>query len=525
MTVQLWLRPWGRYVPGRRQTLVGTEHSVPDGHAGPVLLYGPGTRPPRVDGRSDTAEPVASMSERSDDRAGESETTLSLLPLPVRRKPGATISTGRGTCRLIWPRAPDRFRGNDEPRTEEEQRAKDLMLRAEAVWDRVSDVEEALADPAQLWTRLRQRWTEEDSDDPHMDVIVRQATALGGVLDILERHPRRILRRVHQQVPVARVQEIDRRAMLWLARQPGETLAERAGEDQRILAVAREENFDTLENRVLRAYGELAHLHARDYLERNRTRRQSRRANLVEAFGKRCGRLARDLSARRVRLAEPGVIPNFVLQQNPQYQRIWDAWTELLERERAKDELWRWQARSWEEFSTLALMVALIGVPGARAVATTPIWYRDEHRRGRWIEADTPLGVFHLPDSGLIVEVQSGNPAPALKNFAAPVWLRIGRIGAVHEFLTRVPVWPIWSLDGGLVAGEAEEVATILPHAARELVRGGIVMRPATGPEASEQERAGAVITMTLGTEGPALRDGLQNLTDYLVAVTQPATP
>jgi hypothetical protein len=52
-------------------------------------------------------------------------------------------------------------------------------------------------------------------------------------------------------VPVGRVQEIDRRAMLWFARQPGETLADRAGDDQRVLAVAREENFDTLENRVL----------------------------------------------------------------------------------------------------------------------------------------------------------------------------------------------------------------------------------------------------------------------------------
>jgi hypothetical protein len=116
------------------------------------------------------------------------------------------------------------------------------------------------------------------------------------------------------------------------------------------------------------------------------------------------------------------VVPNFVLQQNPQYHRIWDAWIELLREEHKKDELWRWQARSWEEFCTLALMVALIGVPGARTVATAPIWYRDEHHRGRWIEADTPVGVFHLPDTGLIVEVQSGTPDRALAGFGAPVF-------------------------------------------------------------------------------------------------------
>jgi hypothetical protein len=518
MTVELWLRPWARYAPARRLTLAETGMAVPDGHAGPVLVYAASPPTLRVDGRSDAAEAVAAMWERGPGQgAAEVPAMLWQLPLPMRRSPGRAIATANAACRLVWPDAPERFHGED-PRTEDEQRARALMLRAEAVWDRVSDVEDALADPARLWSTLRRRWTEEDSDEPRMDVIVRHSTELGPVLDALEKRPRRILRRVHRQVPVGRVQEIDRRAMLWLARQPGETLAERAGDDQRVLAVAREENFDTLENRVLRAYGELAHLHAREYLDRNRTRSKSRRANLVEAFGRRCGRLARDLAARGVRAAEPGVIPNFVLQQNPQYHRVWDAWSELLEREREKDELWRWQARSWEEFCTLALMVALIGVPGARAVATAPLWYRDEHHRGRWIDSDTPLGVFQLPETGLIVEVQSGTPQRDLAGFGAPVWLRIGRTGEVREFLTRIPVWPIWSLAGGLVPGEEREVGTVLAYGRHQLVRGGIVLRSATGPEALERSLSEGAIVLTLGTEGPALRDGLQSLTDYLAA-------
>jgi hypothetical protein len=264
------------------------------------------------------------MSERAAGQgAAEIPARLWQLPLPVRRTPGRAIATGSDTFQLVWPSAPERFRGED-PHTEDERRARALMLRAEAVWDRVSDVEDALSDPARLWETLRQRWTEEDSDEPRMDAIVRHSTEFGPVLDAIEKRPRRILRRVHRQVPVGRVQEIDRRAMLWLARQPGDTLAERAGDDQRVLAVAREENFDTLENRVLRAYGALAHLHAREYLDRNKTRRLSRRANLVDAFGSQCARLARNLAARGVRAAEPGVAPNFVLQQNPQYHRIWD---------------------------------------------------------------------------------------------------------------------------------------------------------------------------------------------------------
>ena len=51
-----------------------------------------------------------------------------------------------------------------------------------------------------------------------------------------------------------RVQEMDRASMRWLSKQPGTTLAQRAGSDQRVLAIVRKENFDTLENRVLHAY-------------------------------------------------------------------------------------------------------------------------------------------------------------------------------------------------------------------------------------------------------------------------------
>ena len=50
---------------------------------------------------------------------------------------------------------------------------------------------------------------------------------------------------------------------LGLVRQPGETLAERAGPSQRIRAVTRHQNFDTLENQVLRSYAELARSVAR----------------------------------------------------------------------------------------------------------------------------------------------------------------------------------------------------------------------------------------------------------------------
>jgi hypothetical protein len=111
-------------------------------------------------------------------------------------------------------------------------------------------------------------------------------------------------------------------------------------------------------------------------------------------------------------LAERGVIeatadaaPNFVLQNNANYRKVWDAWVDLLRRGRIVDDLWRWQARSWEEFCALALMVALQSIPSARAIATSPLEFREEQEQGCWVRHVNPLAVIFLPEQNITVEV------------------------------------------------------------------------------------------------------------------------
>ncbi|MFD1807551.1 hypothetical protein ACFSHQ_03525 [Gemmobacter lanyuensis] len=62
------------------------------------------------------------------------------------------------------------------------------------------------------------------------------------------------------------MQEMDRASMRWLSRQPGRTTAERAGSEQRIMAVVRHQNYDTLENRVAHSYLLLAVEVGREWL-------------------------------------------------------------------------------------------------------------------------------------------------------------------------------------------------------------------------------------------------------------------
>lgn len=521
--VELWLRPWALANMHRRLrcALSSAEVQLGSDHRGAVWLYEPTSTRVLVNGRSDMTETVAGFALPDDLR------NLSLIPIPLRRTPGLVVSTQGQTIRVVWADLPERPPAALEPKTEEELAAHRLMLRVRAVWSRLKDVDAALADPAKLWSEIRQRWRDQGAGtNPEMDVIVSHTFHLQPIIDRLVRTPRRILRRTHQRVRISRVQEMDRRSMTWLVRQPGDTLAERAGHQQRVLAVAREENYDTLENRVLRAYCELAARVVRDYLELNQHKYHTTRAKRVEDFGRSCRRLARDLADRGVRVAEAGVAPNFVLQQNPGYYKIWDSWHELLERDKVLDELWRWQPRSWEEFCAIAVMVALMSLPGARLIAAAPIDFRQEQDRGSWITHDNPLADIYLPEQRVVVEIRYRMQRPGAQraDFAAPIWLTFGRTDDFSGFSSYVAIWPIWDARGGLIDGEIAELEELLARSARHRIAAGLVLRPTSFGGKFEVQTGACSQVVAIGTEGPALWDGLEALTQFLAAMMVPDT-
>src|SRR5208337_387002 len=94
-----------------------------------------------VDGRKDTTEPVAGFTLKDSSR------TLSLMPQPLRVKPGVVVTAGKTSARITWPDALERPPAKLDPQTQRERDAHALMVRAQSVLDRLHDVESALADP------------------------------------------------------------------------------------------------------------------------------------------------------------------------------------------------------------------------------------------------------------------------------------------------------------------------------------------------------------------------------------------
>lgn len=311
------------------------------------------------------------------------------------------------------------------------------------------------------WEVAEHIWCQDTTAEktPPRDLIVQHAEELQRIVERLANHPRRVLNRIRERLPIARLQELDSACLEWYVRQPGTTATEKAGSRQSLLGVARHENFNTLENRVLRAYLRLAANAATSYSALYSALRRSQRMVMVERFGRVCRMLDRELAEVGITLPSQPIMPNYVLQQDVNYRRIWQGYLALLRRKEDVDNIWRWQGRLWAEFTRLSLLVALRSLPSARVLAETPLLVRNDQQRGRWVDISAHPAVVCVEIDGnllaaTVVDAQSEDGA---EFGGEAIWDYLWSIGpacVIHAEdidsgeQTWVLVWGIHPIDG-----------------------------------------------------------------------------
>lgn len=440
---------------------------------------------------------------------------LFLHPYPKRAEATGPTRTG----------FPVRPKSGSQPRDDEETFAHDTFRRMNEVVARVQELQDALDDPANVWLRLREAWKRaEDEKDPRMAEIVKQARNLMPVLKDLEKRIRRILRRERELTPMDRAQEMDRKSLLWLTRQPGRNMRERGGASQRVQSIVRRENFDTLENRVVRSYARLAEMVAREWINEHPRARESTRFKSVDAYRKFLKSLSRDLTALGVGVAAPPVTPNYVLMQDKGYRQIYKAWVKLLRREKALDELWAWQAQTWTDFVVLAIVLALDELDEAELVAQSPIVWNEEAVSGRAFDQGRPIAIFWLKKTGRVVEVMARpeEPGAVLTLARAHVALRVVDPSG-EEFPRRVAVWTPHAMEEIDLAAAAQESCDRVWQIDQgpstiELLRDGLIVAPSHGVSRREVCQNGRVKVeaLSLGASGGALAKGMDAIRTFV---------
>lgn len=427
----------------------------------------------------------------------------------------------KGPLREHFPKRPTE---GQIPKTDLEIKSQKTLTRMKQVVARVQELKEALDDPVNVWSRLRLAWEQaQDDTDPQMSEIVLQARSLGGPLTKLEKTIRRVLRRVRKLTPLDRVQEMDRASMRWLVRQPGRTVAEQAGANQRILAVVREENFDTLENQVLFAYCILAADVAREWLRENTQAGTTNRYLLVKNFRDKCRHFSTLLKELEVSVAPTGISPNYVLMEEKSYRTVYNAWKNLLARKKAQDDLWAWQAETWTDFVVLAIILALNDLNESELIAQSPLVWLSEPTTGKFIQQDRPLAVFWLKETERVVEVQSRpqNPSNLQQLSRAHVSLKVYEPDN-ENFSKRIVVWAVHSIDKINLKQSVREAGDFLSVLQRlqsaESIKHGLILTPNhEDPEDHSFESNGIRVNgISMGGSGNPLNFGLNAIARFV---------
>lgn len=455
-----------------------------------------------------------------------------LYRLPIPSRPGrAPIIEGEDGSLYELPEW--RYDVMEKPQgSKREIQERDLSINEKwlkAIWalsGRIHAVERGLmVNSGDVWGMVEEAFLDPYGRDhePTMDVLVEHARTLYPVLVDLAASPRRVLRRTHRRVSVGMVSEMDGRTLRWLSKQPGRNTAERAGARQTVLAPVREEYLDTLENRTVRALAETSVQTVGEHVTGVGTWavRDRGKLDLMKAYRRRCRTLGHDLRLRGVRMVEPKVSPNYVLQNDARYKAVWGAWQALLKHERARDMVWSWQSRSWEEYCLLFVVVACrFQTQLMDSIIEMPLQVRKEQCEGRWIALHDPAAVFFPKATGQewTVEVRtpeerdSGMPPGAAACLELKTWRGCTK--------GRMPIYALHSFRGGT---EEEDLVgltracELMEHREKELGRVyGVALRSVmSGGEKTESRRNGRVMRAAFAPHS-ALTDPLNDIGDHI---------
>lgn len=221
------------------------------------------------------------------------------------------------------------------------------------------------------WKLLRDTWQKVGPPEQLITLIAKRnhndVQALLGKL-------RKVLNRVRQKVSISRVQQVDAHCLRWLTRQPGRTAAEKGGARQEILGIVRVENYNTLENRVLKDFLWRCIGLAMMYLRRYDGAKYHDHVNIraVARFKSLCiGGLLVSAFEDIGELREFPQ-PNYVLQQDRFYSKIWASYCDIFRQEDIAEKLWNRRAEIDDLYDRCTSGINMHCSPFAKYC--TPLW-------------------------------------------------------------------------------------------------------------------------------------------------------
>lgn len=245
------------------------------------------------------------------------------------------------------------------------------------------------------------------TDEPRYALIVRlaQPDKLGRLLPEICAHPRVILQRDRQMRHVSRVEQLDPACLRWVSRQPGATIAQKAGSRQQVMSVVRVEQADTHENRVAKDLVRRCIRACLSYEREHRRFQNHERVRIVRRFRRTLQPLLRQGPLMEVGDLAAPPRPNYVLQFDSRYSQLWKAYQQLLRQERIRDSAWRWRHRLWTENIRLLVMAAMDDLSSEQRRWRSDLLLSEEHVQGYFLDPQASIPAVDLGNGQRIESV------------------------------------------------------------------------------------------------------------------------
>ena len=385
-------------------------------------------------------------------------------------------------------------------------------------------------------------------------LIVEIARNAPGAISSIVAGPRMVLMREHTEVPLDKIQEMDVFSLVDLARRPGRTVAMKAGPKQRLTALTRRETADTVENRVVLDFILRSARSARQYVDEMCARCPRRagcqlhdpvvekdcpseRVKIVATYSRHCAAWTRGGAFAEVtRLKEPRTRPNYVLQQNIRYVKVWKYYLKLLRREDVEEDMWRWRRAAWSDMTKMLFMMVCeerLRPVAKQQTSRRPFMIRSANRNGRWF-VPTPFEdalvfgergrykTLYLlsPDDAVKLTGDHGLLAKNADFFIVVVTADVGRgVRGATALSGRFSVWPVWAFCGDAKTQREMDAQALAKEASAEIDAAGmrgLVLFPS---DENLSARTGEMCSLGLSLFSADVDAAFTLLEDYLRGV------
>lgn len=205
------------------------------------------------------------------------------------------------------------------------------------------------------------------SEQPSRSRILAIAEKASAPLMRLNTKLRKNLINTRKLMPVERVNAMDGKCLEYLLRLEGNSIKEKAQKNKmRILGLTKEETYNLLENRVLKDFLVRCSQKSAQYLldikEQSRNKSQLSHSQVerqMKVFKQRCQDLAFKSPLESVPRQSSLPKPNFVLQKDPDYKKIWQMYLDLLHEKRDLDKNLYCQQYLFQDICDLMVNAAL----------------------------------------------------------------------------------------------------------------------------------------------------------------------